>query len=51
MEIIVNKSMEMPNNGSRVVEDLPHHPKIKGLCPATAARSEGDNCKGVNENA
>ncbi len=39
----------MPNRGCRVVEHLPHHPKIKALCPATAARSEGDNGIDINE--
>ncbi len=35
----------MPNSGIRVVEHLPHHPKVNGVCLATATRSEGDNGK------
>jgi hypothetical protein len=33
------KLHKMPSGGSIVVEQLPHHPKVQGLSPATAAES------------
>ncbi len=35
----------MASNGSTVVEHLPHHSKVKGSSPATAASTEIENGK------
>jgi hypothetical protein len=43
-EIFVKRSMKMPSSSS-LVELSPHYFKIKGSCPTTGARSEGEIVK------